>query len=152
MGDLMIFNDKDLINVVSPHKDTLLIIAVIADFDVSRIMVDKGSVADILYYHTFQKVNFIDEMLGPIVHSLTRFTGDSMCVKGGIHLPFMIKSKLASKVINVEFLVVYLRANYNVVLRRPSLHRLQSCLSTFYQVIKFLQIMGLESVREIKES
>ncbi|KAJ4972817.1 hypothetical protein NE237_005991 [Protea cynaroides] len=83
-GDLMIFSEDDLINMVYPHKDALVISAAIIDFNVTRIMIDTGSATDILYYHTFLTMDLTDEMPEPAIYSLTGFTSDSICVKGGI--------------------------------------------------------------------
>ncbi|KAJ4978082.1 hypothetical protein NE237_008862 [Protea cynaroides] len=92
-GDLMILSKDDLINVVYPHEDSLVISAAITDSNVTHIMIDTGSTADILYNHTFLKMDFTDEMLGPAVHLLKDFTSDSVHVKGGIHLPLMVGQK-----------------------------------------------------------
>ncbi|KAJ4955908.1 hypothetical protein NE237_012691 [Protea cynaroides] len=88
-------------------------------------------------------MNFTDEILGLVVHTLTGFMGDTVSMKGGILVAMIkIKKKLARRVINIEFLVVDLRASYNMVLGCPSLHRLRSYLSIYYLVIKFLTDHG----------
>ncbi|KAJ4958152.1 hypothetical protein NE237_025263 [Protea cynaroides] len=76
MRDLFIFSDDDLISVISLHKDALVIIAVVSDFNINRILVDTRSEADILYYNAFLKMDFTNDMLRPSVYSLTGFIDD----------------------------------------------------------------------------
>ncbi|KAJ4979930.1 hypothetical protein NE237_010710 [Protea cynaroides] len=94
-GDFIIFNEDDLINVVYPYKDALVILAAITDFNVTRIMIDTRSATYILYYHIFLKMDFIDEMLELAIYSLIGFTSDFVHTKGGIRLPLMISLKPA---------------------------------------------------------
>ncbi|XP_043705421.1 uncharacterized protein LOC122655281 [Telopea speciosissima] len=57
------FSDEDLADIQSPHDDALVIKMIIANCTVARILVDKGSSADILYYDAFKKMLLKPEML-----------------------------------------------------------------------------------------
>ncbi|GFZ06729.1 hypothetical protein Acr_18g0008990 [Actinidia rufa] len=53
---LITFNNDDLRGLHLPHDDALVVLAVIAKFNVQRILVDNGSSADILFISTFDKI------------------------------------------------------------------------------------------------
>ncbi|KAL2517763.1 Uncharacterized protein Adt_14010 [Abeliophyllum distichum] len=44
------FGEKDLIRMVCPHDDALVIIGDIIDFDVKRVLIDNGSAVDVLIW------------------------------------------------------------------------------------------------------
>ena len=50
------FTDKDVERVHHPHDDAIIITLLIADYMTRRVLVDNGSLADILYYPTFQQM------------------------------------------------------------------------------------------------
>ncbi|RWV89951.1 hypothetical protein GW17_00047876 [Ensete ventricosum] len=64
------------------HDDALVIAMWIANTWDKRIMVDKGSSIDILYFDIFQKLGLSDGDLLPMTSTLTRFTGDSISPLG----------------------------------------------------------------------
>ena len=50
------FSDSDVHLVHHPHFDALFITTIMANNKVHRILVDNGSLIDILYYQAFQKI------------------------------------------------------------------------------------------------
>ena len=50
------FTNDDLRGIHLPHDDVLLVIVVIANFNVQRILIDNGSSTDILFILTFDKM------------------------------------------------------------------------------------------------
>ena len=46
---VMGFSDEDKIGTIQPHDDALVITLRIGGYDVKRVMVDQGSVAEIMY-------------------------------------------------------------------------------------------------------
>ena len=48
------FTDEDAERSHHPHDDAIVITLLIADYTTRRVLVDNGSLADILYYPTFQ--------------------------------------------------------------------------------------------------
>ena len=53
---LITFNNGDLEGLHLPHDDALVVSAIIANFNVQRILVDNGSSADILFISAFEKM------------------------------------------------------------------------------------------------
>ena len=43
------FSEEDKIGTTQPHDDALLITLRIGDYDVKRVMVDGGSIAEVIY-------------------------------------------------------------------------------------------------------
>ena len=53
---VMGFLEKDKIGTIHPHDDALVIILRIGGYDVKRVMVDKGSAAEIMYPDLFKEL------------------------------------------------------------------------------------------------
>ncbi|GFZ07029.1 hypothetical protein Acr_18g0011990 [Actinidia rufa] len=53
------FSNDDLRGLHLPHDNALVVSAVIANFNVQRILIDNGSSADILFISAFQKMKWI---------------------------------------------------------------------------------------------
>ena len=49
----IIFTDEDARRLHHPHDDAIVITLIIANYTTRRVLVDKGSSADILYYLAF---------------------------------------------------------------------------------------------------
>ena len=50
------FTNADVERVHYPHDDAIVITLLIADYTTRRVLVDNGSLADILYYPAFQQM------------------------------------------------------------------------------------------------
>ncbi|KAH7839560.1 hypothetical protein Vadar_005740 [Vaccinium darrowii] len=65
------FTDDDLDGVSVPHNDALVITLRIGDYDVEKILVDQGASTEIMYYHTFKKMELppssLQKCLVPLV-------------------------------------------------------------------------------------
>ncbi|GFZ00941.1 hypothetical protein Acr_14g0005760 [Actinidia rufa] len=59
------FSNDDLRCVHLPHDDALVVSAVIANFNVQRILIDNGSSADILFISAFEKMKVGPDKLHP---------------------------------------------------------------------------------------
>lgn len=50
------YSDEDLDGVMIPHNDALVITLQIGEYDLEKILVDQGASTEIVYYHTFKKM------------------------------------------------------------------------------------------------
>ncbi|XP_077216012.1 uncharacterized protein LOC143850672 [Tasmannia lanceolata] len=66
----------DLDNLILPHDDALVIIMLVANWELKKILVDNGSLADILYYHAFSQMMIGDDRLKPANSDLFGFSGE----------------------------------------------------------------------------
>ncbi|XP_077251920.1 uncharacterized protein LOC143891168 [Tasmannia lanceolata] len=113
------FSDADLNDAILPHNDALVITMLIANFEMPRILVDNGSSADILYYHTFKQLGIKDDLLKPSSTKLYGFEGEVVRVVGSIELPVLIGSAPLRATAMVDFLEVNTPSMYNTILGRP---------------------------------
>ena len=69
------FTDKDTERIHHPHDDAIVITLLIADYTTRRVLVDNGSLADILYYPAFQQMRLGRDQLRPVNSPLVGFGG-----------------------------------------------------------------------------
>ena len=84
---VMGFSDEDKIGTIQPHDDALVIILRIGGYDVKRVMVDQGSVAEIMYPVLYKGLNLKAEDLMPYNSPLVSFEGKIFIPKGQVKLP-----------------------------------------------------------------
>ena len=77
-NDDITFKDSDAHLIHHPHCDALVITTMMANNKVQRIVVDNGSLMDILYYQAFQKMGLKISDLKPSPKSVYGFTRDSV--------------------------------------------------------------------------
>ena len=64
-NDDIIFRESDAHLVHHPHCDALVITAMMANNNIHMILVDNGSLVNILYYQAFQKMGLKNSNLKP---------------------------------------------------------------------------------------
>ena len=127
------FSDEDKIGTIQPHDNALVIILRIGGYDVKRVMVDQGSVAEIVYPDLFRGLNLRAEDLTPYNSPLVSFEGKVIIPKGQIRLPV----QTSSETVEVDFIVVDTYSPYTAIVARPWLHTLGAVSSTLHQKIKY---------------
>ena len=50
------FSNEDYTDILLPHTDALVVMLTVAHHNIHRILVDNGSLADILYWSAFKKL------------------------------------------------------------------------------------------------
>ena len=130
---VMGFSDEDKIGTIQPHDDALVIDLRIGGYDVKRVMVDQGSVAEIMYPNLFKGLNLRTEDLTPYNSPLLSFEGKVIIPKGQIRLPV----QTGSEMVEVDFIVVDAYSPYTAIVARPWLHTLGAVSSTLHQKIKY---------------
>ena len=84
---IMGFSDEGKIGTIQPHDDALVITLRIEGYDVKRVIVDQGSVAEIIYSDLYKGLNLKVEDLTPYSSSLVSFEGKVIIPKGQVRLP-----------------------------------------------------------------
>ena len=54
-GPIIRFSEEDARHLHHPHDDALVVSMRVGDYNMHRVLVDNGSLADILYYSAFSK-------------------------------------------------------------------------------------------------
>ncbi|GFS41652.1 hypothetical protein Acr_00g0075570 [Actinidia rufa] len=84
------FSNDDLRGLHLPHDDALVVSAVIANFNVQRILIDNGSSADILFISAFERMKIGQDKLHPFHTPLIGFGGNTTHPLGWINLPITL--------------------------------------------------------------
>ena len=83
---VMGFSDEDKIRTIQPHDDALVITLRIGGYDVRRVMVDQGSVAEIMYLDLYKRLGLRAEDLTTYSSPLVSFEGKVIIPKGQIKI------------------------------------------------------------------
>ena len=116
MNDDIIFSEQDVNGVRQPHNDPLVIMLTIEEFNTRRVLVDNGSLADVMYMTAFQQMKLDPKRLKPFGSPLVSFNGDCVYLKGIISLKITAGTYLAQVTRMVDFLIVDCSLSYNVIL------------------------------------
>ena len=130
---VMGFSDEDKIGTIQPHDDALVITIQIGGYDVRRVMVDQGSVAEIMYPDLYNGLGLRAEDLTSYSSPLVSFEGKVIISKGQIRLPV----QTSSVTVEVDFIVVDAFFPYTAIVTRPWLHTLGAVSSTLHQKVKY---------------
>ncbi|XP_065637808.1 uncharacterized protein LOC136070998 [Quercus suber] len=76
------FSEKDKRGIIQPHDDALVVTIRIGGYDVRRVIVDDGSVAEVMYPDLFRGLNLKPEDLTTYSSSLVGFEGKSVTLLG----------------------------------------------------------------------
>ena len=91
-----------------------------------RVLVDQGSVVEIMYPDLYNGLNLKSEDLTAYESPLISFEGRTVIPKGQIRLP--IQTDL--EIVEVDFIVVDSYSLYTTIVARPWLHALGAVSST----------------------
>ena len=138
IDDLISFPPINLARVITPHYDALILTLCINNFDVHRVLVDPGSVVELLHLPAFK------QMKVPLIHLslagrvLYGFNGATTLMVGDIALS--VKAGPVTQ--QVLFSVVEDLGPYNAVVGRTWLHAMKAIPSTYRQTISYLTASG----------
>ncbi|VFQ99274.1 unnamed protein product [Cuscuta campestris] len=143
----IVFSNADLPETGVPHMDVLVITIDIMDLLIHKTLVDTGSSVNIMYMDTYKALGLTRDELSPIKTPLTGFTGDSIEPEGVITLPVEIGDTKATQKLDMEFVVVGIISNTNIILGRPGWEDLECVISPSHLCIKFLTPHGVGIAR-----
>ena len=81
------FSDEEKVGTIQPHDDALVVMLRIGGYDVKMVMIDQGSVANIMYPDLYRGLNLKPENLAAYNSPLVSFEGKMVVSKGQIRLP-----------------------------------------------------------------
>ena len=115
------FFDLDLEGCQHPHDDPLVVRAIVANKIVHRVLVDNGSLADIIFASAFDKMGIGREKLEPVNRHLRGFSGEKVLPLGSIQLVLTLGEPPCQATTTTRFLIVDAPSTYNMLLGRLSL-------------------------------
>ena len=132
------FPPKNPTKVITPHYDALVLTLCINNFDVHRVLVDPGSVTDLLHLPSFQQMKVPLDHLSLVGRILSGFNRATTLMVGDIVLS--IKARPVTQ--QVLFLVVEDLGPYNAIVSRVWLRAMKAVPSTYHQTISYLTASG----------
>ena len=141
------FSEEDVRRLHHLHDDALVVSIRVGDYNVHRMLVDNGSLADILYYPVFQQMGIDRAQLIPTNASLVGFGGTRIFPLGAITLSVTVGDYPQQITRDVTFLVVDNSSAYNDILGRPTLNSWKAVTSTYHLMIKFPTKYGIGELR-----
>ncbi|KAG7556855.1 Retrotransposon gag domain [Arabidopsis suecica] len=114
------FDNSDTQGLTGPHDDALVITLDVANFEVTRFLIDTGSSVDLIFLSTLQRMGISKaDIIGPPA-PLVAFTSDTSMSLGNIKLPVLATG--VPKI--VEFIVFDRPAAYNIILGTPWIYQM----------------------------
>ena len=98
-----------------------------------RVLVDPGSVVEVMYPDLYKGLNLRPENLTAYDSPLISFEGKTIVPKGQIRLPIQTRSE----VIEVDFIMVDAYSPYTAIVARPWIYTLDAVCSTIHQKVKY---------------
>ena len=140
------FSDSNLEGCQHPHDDPLVVCAVVANKTFHRVLVDNGSLANIIFASAFDKMGIGRENLDPVNTHLWGFSGEKVLPLGSIQLVLTLGEPPCQATTTTRFLIVDAPSAYNMLLGRPSLNAIKAIPSAYHMMIKFPTISGVGMV------
>ena len=134
IDDPISFPPTNSSRVITLHHDALVLTLCINDFDVHRVLVDPGSVADLLQLPSFRQMNISMDKMSSTGRILPGFNGATIVTMGDITLPFRARPVVQQ----VLFSIVEDLGPYNAIVGRAWLHAMKVVPSTYHQMISYL--------------
>ncbi|KAK4403031.1 hypothetical protein Sango_1043800 [Sesamum angolense] len=114
-----------------------VITALLANYEIERVFIDSGSLADILLGEAYDQMQLGGAPLEAVDTSLYGFAGEVVHPRGMVSLPLTLGTTPLRKTCLLKFLVVDIPSAYNVILERPTLNAFRAIISTYHKKIKF---------------
>jgi len=127
------FLDEDKVGTIQPHDDALVVTLRIRGYDVKRVLVDQGSVMEVMYLDLYKGLKLKPEDLMAYDSPLVSFEGKIVTPKGQIRLSI----QTGSDIVEVDFIVVDAYLPYTAIIARPWLHALGAVSSTLHPKVKY---------------
>ncbi|GFS34945.1 hypothetical protein Acr_00g0036910 [Actinidia rufa] len=141
------FSNDDLRGLHLSHDDALVVSAVIANFNVQRILIDNESSTDILFISAFERMKIGLDKLHPFHTPLIGFGGNTTHPLGWINLPITLETEPQQTTVWQDFIVVDCPSPYNAILGRPTLGGIKAIISTYHLKVKFPTPTGIGKIK-----
>ena len=119
------FSDLDMEGCQNPHDDPLVIKTIVANKTIHKVLVDNGSLTDIIFASAFHKMGIGREKLEPVNTSLRGFSGERVPPLGSVQLVLTVGDPPCQATTTVRFLIVDAPSAYNMLLGRPFLNTIR---------------------------
>jgi hypothetical protein len=130
------FSTQDVNLSSFPHNDAMVITVHIDRRDVTKILIDNGSKAEILFLATFDKMGFDQKQLKEPTKPLYGFDGKRIEPVGVISLPVSFGTLKDTRTEYITFDVIDMPYPYNDIFGRGLLNTFEAALHSGYLCLK----------------
>ena len=120
--------------VIVPHYDALILTHCIKGFDVHKVLVDPGSVADLLQLLAFNQMKLSPQMVNSVGRILSGFNETTTTTLGDITLSIQAGPVTS----HVLFSIINDLGPYNCIVSRAWLQSMKVVPSTYHQMVSYL--------------
>jgi hypothetical protein len=146
------FSQEDLQLKDYPHNDAMVISCVIKGFLVHNVLVDAGSVSDIIFAKAFRQMQEPEDKIQDAMHPLCGFGGEQITTLRKISLPITFGYIHNTKTEEVVFDIVDMEYPYNAIIGRGTLNAFEVVLHPTYLCMKIPSNQGSISVYGSQEA
>jgi hypothetical protein len=147
----IVFTDEDLQGVTFPHDDTLVVTLLISNYNVHKVLIDTGRLADILFMGAFERMAIDKGRILPMIAPLVGFNSEKVRPVGAISLPVTAGFEPVQSTIMIDFIIVNKPSAYHAIIGRPALNALRAVVSTPHLAMKFPMESGVGVVKGSQE-
>ncbi|XP_075633381.1 uncharacterized protein LOC142605838 [Castanea sativa] len=143
----IVFLERDGRSIRQPYDDPLVIVLRVEEFNIHWMLIDNGSLANIIYSPAFQQMKLDKKRIKPFTSPLVSFTGDRIIPRGIVTLTVIAGTYPTQVTKNIDFLIVDYPSTNNIILGRPALNILRAAMSTYYLKVKFPIAYGVGEIK-----
>jgi hypothetical protein len=141
------FSTNDVNLTSFPHTDAMVVTIHIGQWDVSKILVDNGSQAEILFLSTFEKMGYDKKQLKELTKPLYSFSGKKIKPVGVVTLPVSFGTPKNPCTEYITFDVVDMLYMYNAIFGLGLLNTSEAALHSAYLCLKVSATFGAITIR-----
>ena len=120
----------------------MIILVVMVNAEVKRVFVDQGSLADIIFCDTFDKLGLKNYDMQIYKEELIDLTREKVHKDRFITLHLTLETRPRTPIVKVDFLVVECPSAYNVIVGKSTLNKIGAIISTTCLIMKFFTNNG----------
>jgi hypothetical protein len=141
------FSTNDVNLTSFPHTDAMVVTIHIDQWDVSKILVDNGSQAEILFLSIFEKMGYDKKQLKELTKPLYSFSGKKIKPVGVVTLPISFGTPKNPRTKYITFDVVDMLYMYNAIFGLGLLNTSEAALHSAYLCLKVSATFGAITIR-----
>jgi hypothetical protein len=146
------FSQEDLQLKDYPHNDAMVISCIIKGFLVHNVLVDTGSVADIIFAKAFRQMQEPEDKIHDATHHLCGFGGRQIVAFRKIIMPVTFGFVHNTRTEQVVFDIIDKEYPYNAIIGRGTLNGFEAILHPTYLCMKIPSEQGPITVHGSQEA
>ncbi|XP_026436641.1 uncharacterized protein LOC113334649 [Papaver somniferum] len=133
MDTPLTFSTRNVNQEVEMHNDPLVITLPIHGWNVTKVLIDRGSSLNVLFYGSYLRMGLTAEQMDSSTCTIYGFNGAVSIPRGEI----VLQVQAGPLVTNTRFCVVDAPSPYNVIMGRLWVHRLRGTALTYHHYLCF---------------